>query len=456
MEDSDAQSSVESPKESKGGKDHLSSNKAIRVSWPYSVVPVSIALGPISTLVQLLILELNGTIIDVGLAFTLFSLGSIPAAIVWGFATDHFNVRKPVLIVSYLGVALLLILFLFAGTAYEVTLLYIAFSLVSSASATPLSLLIMETQQKPCWAVAFARLSMMSSIGTTLGLLLSVVWADFFPVKFLVVPLAILTVSSAILSSIMIEEPTLLFERRMLILNRVSFHERLKALPLIFLKIPGTSEFKKAFRGMRNELTRELPLLYLSIFAFYVSGGIFNTSLAPALYMSNFPESQIFLVVLIGMIVQSISFVLSGRYAETRSLIGVSLIGLVLRSICYAIIGISVLLLAGTLLLLSALIFYPIAAGIAYALYYTASNTMIFNTIGEKSHGSSLGVYSAIVGVASTLGSFISGFTSFYLGYHITFILAALLLAFSAVLTSMLKVSVATDRRLQGYHGCQR
>jgi MFS family permease len=242
----------------------------------------------------------------------------------------------------------------------------------------------------------------------------------------------------------------------MLILNRVSFHERLKALPLIFLKIPGTSEFKKAFRGMRNELTRELPLLYLSIFAFYVSGGIFNTSLAPALYMSNFPESQVFLVVLIGMIVQSISFVLSGRYAETRSLIGVSLIGLVLRSICYAIIGISVLLLAGTLLLLSALIFYPIAAGIAYALYYTASNTMIFNTIGEKSHGSSLGVYSAIVGVASTLGSFISGFTSFYLGYHITFILAALLLAFSAVLTSMLKVSVATDRRLQGYHGCQR
>jgi len=225
----------------------------------------------------------------------------------------------------------------------------------------------------------------------------------------------------------------------MLVMHRASFHERLKALPLIFLKIPGISDFKKVFRNIRNELTRELPILYLSIFAFYLSSGIFNTSLAPALYTSNLPDSQVFLVILIGMVVQAISFVFSGQIIERRTLISVSLVGLALRSICYAIIGISVLLLAGVGLLLSVLIFYPIAAGIAFAVYYTASNTMIFNTVGEKSHGSSLGVYSAIVGVAITLGSFVSGLISFYLGYHITFILASLLLAFSAFLTFTIK-----------------
>ncbi|MCP8316595.1 MAG: MFS transporter [archaeon] len=420
-------------------KDHLDSSMSSRVGWTYSVVPVSIALGPISTMVQLLILQLNGTIIEVGLATTLFSVASIPAAIVWGFATDRLNARKLILVVSYLSVALLLILFSFAQTTYEVTLLYTAFSFVSSASVTPLSLLIMETQPKSHWASAFARLSMLSSVGTTLGLLLSVGWADLFPIRFLVVPLSILTVSSAILSFILIEEPTFLFERRMLIMHRASFHERLKALPIIFLKIPGFLDFKKVFRNIRYELTRGLPILYFSIFAFYLSSGIFNTSLAPALYMSNIPESQVFLVILVGMVVQAISFVFSGQFTERRNLTNVSLFGLALRAICYAFIGISALLLAGLWLLFSTLIFYPIAAGIAFAVYYTASNTMVFNTIGEKSHGSSLGVYSAIVGVATTLGSFISGFSSFYLGYHITFILAAILLALSAVFTSMLK-----------------
>jgi MFS family permease len=413
--------------------------KRRRASWPYSVVPVSIALGPISTLVQLLILQLNGTIIDVGIATTFFSVVSIPAAIVWGFATDRFNIRKMIIVVSYIGVALLLSLFFFVRNIYEITLLYTAFSFVSSASVTPLNLLIMETQPKKHWASAFARLSMMSSVGTTFGLLLSVAWANFFPIRFLVMPLAILTVFSAILSFILIEEPALLFERKMLVMHRVSFHERLKALPLIFLKIPGISDFKKVFRNIRNELTRELPILYLSIFAFYLSSGIFNTSLAPALYTSNLPDSQVFLVILIGMVVQAISFVFSGQIIERRTLISVSLVGLALRSTCYAIIGISVLLLAGVGLLLSVLIFYPIAAGIAFAVYYTASNTMIFNTVGEKSHGSSLGVYSAIVGVAITLGSFVSGLISFYLGYHITFILASLLLAFSAFLTFTIK-----------------
>jgi MFS family permease len=64
-------------------------------SWVSSVLPFSIALGPMGTLVQLLILNFNGTVVEVGLAITLFNAVSIPAALFWGFVTDRFHRRRP-------------------------------------------------------------------------------------------------------------------------------------------------------------------------------------------------------------------------------------------------------------------------------------------------------------------------------------------------------------------------
>ncbi|MDG6999241.1 MAG: hypothetical protein JRN15_09020, partial [Nitrososphaerota archaeon] len=121
------------------------------------------------------------------------------------------------------------------------------------------------------------------------------------------------------------------------------------------------------------------------------------------------------------------------------SLIKTAVGGLALRSCCYAALGASVLFLPGLDYIAPSLIFYPIGAGIAFATYYTASNTMIFNSLGPRSQGSSLGVYSALVGLSTMVGSLISGFTSYFLGYDTTFVLAALCLAASALLTYTLR-----------------
>jgi MFS family permease len=138
------------------------------------------------------------------------------------------------------------------------------------------------------------------------------------------------------------------------------------------------------------------------------------------------------------MVVQTVSFMYVAPYIAKRSLVRTAVGGLALRSGCYAALGLSVYFITGIGYIVPTLIFYPIAGGVAFAAYYTASNTMVFRSIGSKSAGSSLGVYSALVGVASMVGSFLSGFTSVYFGFHITFLLAALCLAISAVLTSRL------------------
>ena len=71
-----------------------------RINWFYSDLPFSIASGPLSTFVQLIILEQYGQhlgTVYVGLIVTLFNGVTIPAAMFWGFTTDRFHKRKPII-----------------------------------------------------------------------------------------------------------------------------------------------------------------------------------------------------------------------------------------------------------------------------------------------------------------------------------------------------------------------
>ncbi|HUH99517.1 MAG TPA: MFS transporter [Nitrososphaerales archaeon] len=403
--------------------------------WFYSQLPVEIATGPVSTLIQLYILELHGTVIDVGLAITLFNAVSIPAAILWGYVTDRFQSRKTILVLSCVAVAANLVVLPLARSVSEAALVYALFALVSSAAATPANLLIMETNRKSKWASAFARFSMVSSVGTTLGLLLGIAWSNFLSVSLLVVPLAALSFASAVLSMAMIREPAIPFEREVIALQRRSLYQRLLAIPLLFLRLPSLVDFKSVFKGLRNTLTRQLPLLYLSVFTFYVASGLFNTSFIPSLQAAGLDASEVFLVSMLANLAQTASFYFAGPYVERRGdLRRTSVAGLVLRLSCYALIGVFAGFTKGLFYLGGTSVLYPLAGGLAFAVYYTSSYTMIFNTLGAKNQGSRLGVYSALVGVATMIGSFVSGYLSFYSGFLTTFALAAALLGVSALL----------------------
>jgi MFS family permease len=408
-------------------------------AWVDAILPFNIAVGPVSTLIQLLILNLHGTVIDVAFAVALFSAVGIPAALLWGFVADRFQRRKKIIVTSYLATAAILFSFLFANTGYLVSLLYTVFSFVTSASTTPLNLLIMETEQKQKWATAFASFSMVTSIGQTVGLLLSVGWGLFFSLTYLVIPLATLSLISAVLATLMIKEPSIMFERQAIAMNKPSFFHRLLAVPVFFLRVPRLNDFKRFFRNIKYELTRQVPILYFSIFMFYFASGLFNTSLVPSFQANNLSSFLIFLVTTVAMLIQIISFKYAGPYTEKKSPVKASVGGLILRSVCYGLLGVSLCIISGVWFLVPVLIFYPLAAGIAYSVYYTASNTMIFNTLHSGRQGSSLGVYSALVGAATLMGSLISGLTSFFLGFSTTFIIAAACLGCSAWLASLLQ-----------------
>jgi MFS family permease len=424
----------------------------LRLNWVYSVFPVSLASGPIGTLVQLYLIELNGIRLGTiygSLAIAIFNGVGIPASIFWGYVTDRLHKRRLIVASSYGFTALVLLSFYLDSTTTGTVLTYSVFSFFSAAAATPLNLLIMETEKKSNWPNAFAKLSMMSSIGSVGGLFLSTIWVQALPLLALSLPLGLLSLLSALLATITIREPSYLLEAETLVLRRHSFFSRLRELPPIFLSIPRTSDFKRVFRGLRFGLTSYVPLFYLSTVLFYLSSGLFNTSFAPAMRSFGIPEGSIFAVMLSGMAVQTLTFEYAGKYVEGRSLVMSSAQSLLLRGICYGGIGAVALFFASPGFLIAAMILYPLGAGVAFAIYYTSSNTMMFNTVKGKTAGSALGVYSAVVGLATMAGSFVSGFISVYVGYYTTFMLAGIILFATLVVVSRLPKPLAPD---EGVH----
>jgi MFS family permease len=416
-----------------------------RSLWISAVLPFNIALGPVSTLVQLLILNLNGTVLEVGLAVTLFNAVSIPAALFWGFVVDRVQRRKRLVLLSFLVTPLLLVLFLFARTTYMVSFLYALISIAITASTTPLNLLVMETEHKPKWASAFAAFSMISSIGQTVGLGLGMVWSLYVPIEYLVIPLAVFSVASTVLAAFLIKEPPMVFERQMLVMNKQSFFHRLSHSPYLFLKVPSKNDFKRIFRKMPQGLIRYTTLLYLATFGFFLSSGIFNTAIVPLLNSNGLSALLIFAVLITGMVVQIVCFRFAGSYTENKSPVKSAVQGLILRAIALGLIGLSAYLLTGFWLIIPALLLYPLVVGVSYSVYYTASNTMVFNTLSPRRNGSSLGVYSALAGAATMLGSFAAGFLAFYLGFALTFMISAACLIVSVwllTLTRNPKVSI--------------
>jgi len=419
-------------------------------TWLYSVFPVSMATGPLGTVVALYLVHLNGPVLGpiyVSLAAAIFNGISIPAALIWGVTIDRLHKRRALIALSYALTAVALTSFYLIRSSEGTITLYSTVSFVSFASATPLSLLIMETEQKSRWAGTFAKLSMVSSVGNVAGLLLSTVWSEVLPTDlvFLFVPMGALSVVSAALSLVMIKEPPFVLERETLAGRRQSFFSRLLANPVFFVVIPSASDFRRAFRGLRSTLTRQVPLFYISTVLFYLSSGLFNTQFVPAMNFFSMPDQEVFGVILLGMVVQTIAFQGAGRFVESRSLIITSIQGLTLRGWSYFGIGVAAVLFSGPLFVAPALLLYPLAGGVAFAIYYTSANTMMFTTIHSKSAGAALGVYSAVVGISSMAGSLVSGFISVDVGYYATFIVSGVLLFAAAGIVARLPRPTSPD-----------
>jgi len=403
--------------------------KLYKDNWMYSFIPYNVAMGPLSTLITLQILKLGGNVIDVAYTISLANLTSIIGSLIWGFTADYFDRKKQILI-SFLTVGISLLLISYVKSIESIELIYSLLAFLSSASATPISLLIMSTVRKDLWTPAYAKLNYLSSIGYLIGLVSSSILAFYFKINEILLIMGFLVLISFGLSLYFLPKPELHIERTALLHNLESFLIRLKQIPTIFIHLPSKHSFKIfSLSRLKSLPSAYVPLLYIGMFLFYIASGIFNTEYPAGLKTGGLSNSLVLMIFSIGMVFQIISYYISpkiiNRFGKAKS----SWMSLLLRGSSYFMIGLLTVLIANKIsLILTGVIFYPLAAGIAFSIFYTSTSIMIFEIARSGKEGSTLGVYSTLTGIATTFGSFISGYMARYMGFGLTYIVAALIL----------------------------
>jgi MFS family permease len=176
--------------------------------------------------------------------------------------------------------------------------------------------------------------------------------------------------------------------------------------------------------------------LIAASFVFFFGSGLFNTIYAAGLKQYGLKSYMVFLIFFVTQIIQIAAFMKSARYIKNRPKDQISSKFLIIRGSAYIAIG-AIFAFAFVINLYFAyfnLLFYLIGAGVAYAFYYIASNTLFFEAIKGMDRGKSLGVYSAITSIGLFVGSYVSGYIAYLIGYADVFFIAGALMFASAAM----------------------
>jgi MFS family permease len=406
----------------------------------YSILPYQIAYGPISTLIILYILELHGTVIDASYAITLGYAVSIPASILWGYAIDTYNKRRSLILISFCGLLLSLVMLFLFRSVLDAILIYGFMSFAIAANATPINLLVMDNNPEKLWEKGFSKLQMLSSLGMTIGLLFAFFVTGFFPITELILFLVPFCIAAIVLT-VFINEERAEKVRRSLISYPIAFASRLISKPLFFLRLPPINMIKNFANSLKfNSMKRNyLNTLYLGILIFYVGGSIFNTAYPAGLKEAGLTTYSIFGIIFAGVAMQVIFFQIFPLVAHNRNRKEVAAGSLVVRSVAYFMISMIFVFFGQDIGVIGNIILYSIGSGVAYSIFYTVLNVLLFEAIGKDKRGRKLGLYSGLVGVGSISGSLLAGYLSFYVSYWFAFLVAGFLTLYAAHIMMSLK-----------------
>jgi MFS family permease len=395
--------------------------------WLWIFVPINAAIGGFSTLLPLYIIDIGGTVIDVGNIVSAYSLALIPSSILWGFAVDRKEKRKPFVTYGYLGITVLLVAGFFLTDIPSLLVLYVCYAGISTVASPAVSILLMESSPKKELSMTFAKYSSLTLLGTALGTIPGAFWTNYLPLRAYFLLCAIFSGISVVLAARYLAEPEFPFERKAVALSQESFVTKLRTVTMIFITIPSLEDIKSFGKMMRSVFTRHLPLLYLSFFLFFTASNLFFTSYTPFLKSRQMDDSGVFIIFTTLYILQAAIYPITGRACGRFGEDHVAVSALWLRTGGILAALTTVLLMLHNSTLITASIVSIAVIGTSFAFFNTSSSVLLFRTLPHGKQGELLGIYSALTGIAAFAGAIMSGYLSYNLGYALTFVATALL-----------------------------
>ncbi len=347
-----------------------------------------------------------------GLMMAIALFAAIPASFFWGYLCDKTRHYKRYILLAFLALTVTLCLFTFTTNIALLIALYAVMSIFHVAHEAPKNVLISELYSHQDWRRNFAFYEGFTEVGSLIGLLLGFFASSygFGPTNTLFL-VAGLNFVAFVLSAIFLVDPSLIFERSLVSLEKtVDFASH--GVFLASKMMDGISLNERLKRENVTAFSCGLVLFSLATSILFTPLPVFVNSIAPA--------GIVFAIFVLSSSGAIAGYALAGR--STQESTGKASVGrlVLIRSLLAFVLlaalqvsSINVLLTTGVLILM----------GFVFALFMVH----ILSLSMELIPAGKAGMVNVLTGVGGALGSFAGPFIAQALGFLHVFIAAGVI-----------------------------
>ena len=389
-----------------------------------------IAFGLLSVFIPLYIVAfkdtsiLGGPLVALGVMTSIAIFCSIPASFLWGYLCDATRHFKVFILLSFLSSAILLFLMAlpFAQSIVVFVILYVVMQVLHVSHEAPKNVLIAEHYSRPDWERSYGFYEALTEIGFIIGLAIGLIFSiglfAFTAVlssavlaTYTLYLCSILSLVAFILSIFLIADPLMIFERRLVSMERtLDYTSR------------GLEQSGRLMDGLRlnGSLKKESFLGFaFAIVVFSLASSLFFTPLP--IYLKsifNGQSSMVYVAYILNSIGATAGYFLIRNKARSMDLRKQMPRFVLLRSlIIFLLVGVIQLAFYPTIMTGIFLVFL----GFAYAMYYIMMISLSMELIPQGKTG----FFDGLVGLGAAVGSFLGPFLASQLSYVPTFLIAA-------------------------------
>jgi MFS family permease len=393
-----------------------------------------IAFGLLSVFIPLYLVAfkdtsvLGGPLVALGVMTSIAIFCSIPASFLWGYLCDATRHYKVFILLSFLSSAVILFLMTlpFAQNILLFVALYVAMQMLHVAHESPKNVLIAEHYSRDDWEKSYGFYEGLTEIGFIVGLAIGLIafastLSSAVLATYTLYLCSGLSVAAFILSIFLIADPLMIFERRLVGIER--------RIDYTYRGVESSSRLMDGLRWDGSLKEDSFRGFALAIVMFALASSLFFTPLPIFLKIGlGLPTSMVYVAYILNSVGATAGYFLIRGRARSMDIRKQMPRFVLFRSLLiFALVGVIWSAFSPTIMTGLLLIFI----GFAYAMYYIMMLSLSMELIPEGKTG----YFDGLVGLGAAIGAFLGPFLAEHLNYLPTFLVAAVvfLIAFIAL-----------------------
>jgi MFS family permease len=368
---------------------------------------------------------LGGPLLALGVMSSIAIFCSIPASFLWGYLCDKTRNYKAFILLSFASTSIILFLMTlpFAQDLIVFVALYVALQVMHTAHESPKNVLVTEHYSRNEWEKSFGVYEGLTEIGTIVGLLIGIflfastvaISTGSVLVNYTFYLCSGISVVSFVLALLLIADPLIIFERRLVGIER--------KLDYTCKGVEGSTRLMDGLRWDGSLKQDSFAGFVLAIVLFALATSLFFTPLPIFLNDPSglgLPTSMVYVAYILNSVGATTGYLLISRKAQSMDIRKQMPRFILLRSLLvFLLVGVVMFSLSQTIMTFILLVFL----GFAYAMYWIMMLSLSMEVIPEGKAG----LFDGFVSLGAAIGAFLGPYLAFHLSYVDMFLITAVI-----------------------------